>query len=248
MTATRSTRHDVVVVGSRCAGAATAMLLARAGHDVVLVDRSPQLGDVLSTHGIARGGVVQLSRWGLLDAVLATGAPPARQVTFGIDTTLTVRRIKDRAGVDMLLAPRRHVLDALLADAARAAGADVRLGLSVTDVIRDRDGRVAGVAAQARRGATTHIRALHVAGAFGRRSRGLSGQTSSRVTTATRPCITHTSPRRTGTASSFISRSRPSPGSSRLTTDRAACGCAGRPGCCARSATPAPAGQRRCSA
>ena len=146
------------------------MLLARAGHDVVLVDRSPQLGDVLSTHGIARGGVVQLSRWGLLDAVLATGAPPARQVTFGIDTTLTVRRIKDRAGVDMLLAPRRHVLDALLADAARAAGADVRLGLSVTDVIRDRDGRVAGVTAQDRRGATTQIRARYVVGADGLRS------------------------------------------------------------------------------
>lgn len=58
---TRSTRHDVIVVGSRCAGAATAMLLARAGHDVALVDRAALPSDTLSTHGIARGGVFQLS-------------------------------------------------------------------------------------------------------------------------------------------------------------------------------------------
>jgi 2-polyprenyl-6-methoxyphenol hydroxylase-like FAD-dependent oxidoreductase len=170
MTATHSTRHDVVVVGSRCAGAATALLLARAGHDVVLVDRSLQLSDVLSTHAIARGGVVQLSRWGLLDAVLATGAPPARQVTFGIDATLTVRRIKERAGVDMLLAPRRHILDGLLVDAARAAGADVRLGLQVSGVLRDRHGRISGVTARDVHGATTEIKARYVVGADGLRS------------------------------------------------------------------------------
>ena len=60
--------HDVVVVGARCAGAATAMLLASAGHDVLLVDRSTFPSDTLSTHAIARGGIVQLQRWGLLQA------------------------------------------------------------------------------------------------------------------------------------------------------------------------------------
>jgi len=70
--------HDVVVVGARCAGAATAMLLAAAGHDVLLVDRDTFPSDTLSTHAIARSGMVQLNRWGLLPDVLATGAPPLR--------------------------------------------------------------------------------------------------------------------------------------------------------------------------
>jgi 2-polyprenyl-6-methoxyphenol hydroxylase-like FAD-dependent oxidoreductase len=82
---TGSASYEVIVIGSRCAGAATAMLLARVGHHVVLVDRAVVPSDTLSTHGLARGGVVQLCRWGLLDAVLASGAPPARRVTFGVD-------------------------------------------------------------------------------------------------------------------------------------------------------------------
>src|SRR5206468_2430618 len=128
--------HDVIVVGSRCAGAATAMLLARAGHDVVLVDRAVLPSDPFSTYGIARGRVVQLSRWCLLDAAVASGAPPSRQVTFGMDGALTVRAVKDRAGVDLLIAPRRHVLDTLLTGAARDAGAQVRAGVTATGVLR----------------------------------------------------------------------------------------------------------------
>jgi 2-polyprenyl-6-methoxyphenol hydroxylase-like FAD-dependent oxidoreductase len=160
-------QHDVVIVGSRCAGAATALLLARAGHDVALVDRAVQPSDTLSTHGIARGGVVQLSRWGLLDALLASGAPPSRQVTFGLDGMLTVRTIKDRAGVDMLLAPRRHILDALLTDAARDAGADVRQGRSATGVLRDASGRVIGITTRDRFGGTVELTARLVIGADG---------------------------------------------------------------------------------
>ena len=71
--------HDVVVVGARSAGAATAMLLAGLGFDVALIDRAHFPSDTLSTHGISRGGVVQLSRWGLLEAVISAGAPPIRQ-------------------------------------------------------------------------------------------------------------------------------------------------------------------------
>ena len=82
MSPARESHHDVVVVGARCAGAATALLLARAGHDVLLVDRARLPGDTNSTHSLVRGGVVQLSRWGLLDEVLATGAPAIRSVTF----------------------------------------------------------------------------------------------------------------------------------------------------------------------
>jgi glycine/D-amino acid oxidase-like deaminating enzyme len=93
VTATRSTHHDVVV-GSRCAGAATALLLSRAGHDVALVDRAAQPSDTLSTHGIARGGVVQLSP----DAL--TGYERARATalreTFDLTRALTAFPPPDR--------------------------------------------------------------------------------------------------------------------------------------------------------
>ena len=68
-------RHDVVIVGGRVAGSATAMLLARLGHDVVVLDQAAFPSDTTSTHAIARSGVVQLQRWGLLDAVPDSGAP-----------------------------------------------------------------------------------------------------------------------------------------------------------------------------
>ena len=120
----RSTRHhDVVVVGARCAGAATAMLLAAAGHDVAARRSQRVPSDTLSTHAIARSGVVQLNRWRLLPDVLDAGTPPIREVVFHGGGSSVTRTVKDRLGVDMLVAPRRHVLDALLVDAAVSAGA-----------------------------------------------------------------------------------------------------------------------------
>src|SRR5687767_11449454 len=98
-----TTTHDVVVVGARAAGAATALLLARAGLDVLVVDRGRYGADTLSTHALMRGGVVQLHRWGLLDAVVAAGTPAVRRTTFtyadGDDVTIT---IKPSHGVDAL--------------------------------------------------------------------------------------------------------------------------------------------------
>ncbi len=88
------------------------MLLAAAGHDVVLVDRAAFPSDTLSTHAIARSGVVQLNRWGLLPAVLEAGTPPIREVVFHSGGAPLRRTVKDRVGVDMLVAPRRHVFDA----------------------------------------------------------------------------------------------------------------------------------------
>jgi len=162
--------HDVVVVGARCAGAATAMLLAAAGHDVLLVDRTEFPSDTLSTHAIARSGVVQLNRWRLLQDVLDTGAPPIREVAFHAGGTSITREIKDRFGVDMMVAPRRHVLDALLVDAAVAAGARLMTGTTVEGVHRDDAGRVTGVRT---RGVTgpLDISARFVVGADGRSSR-----------------------------------------------------------------------------
>jgi flavin-dependent dehydrogenase len=163
-------RYDVVVVGARCAGATTAMLLAAAGHDVLLVDRSAFPSDTLSTHAIARAGVVQLARWGLLPALLEAGTPPIREVVFyGGDTPIT-RPIKDRFGVDMVIAPRRHLLDAILVDAAVAAGVHVMTGLTVDGVRRSDDGRVTGVHGRTERG-PVEIAARFVVGADGRRSR-----------------------------------------------------------------------------
>ena len=75
-------KFDAVVVGARCAGAATALLLARAGARVLLVDRGVYGTDTLSTHALMRGAVLQLHRWGLLPAIVAAGTPPVRSTTF----------------------------------------------------------------------------------------------------------------------------------------------------------------------
>ena len=167
MTAPLIARHDVVVVGARAAGAATALLLARLGHDVALVDRAVFPSDTISTHQIARPGVVQLARWGLLDDVLASGAPALRDVHFTAGGETVSRRIRDAAGVDLLIAPRRHVLDTLLVEAAVHAGADLRTGVSVSGVLRGRSGRVAGVTGCHTSGHPVVLDARYVIGADG---------------------------------------------------------------------------------
>ena len=102
---TRRSHHDVVVVGARCAGAAAARLLARAGHDVVMVDRSHPARDTSSTHSLSRGGVVQLHRWGLLDDVVATGAPEIRSVPS--TTTARASGTRSRTGPGSTSSSRR---------------------------------------------------------------------------------------------------------------------------------------------
>jgi 2-polyprenyl-6-methoxyphenol hydroxylase-like FAD-dependent oxidoreductase len=164
-------RHDVVVVGARAAGAATALLLARLGHDVVLLDRVVFPADTLSTHQIARTGVVQLHRWGLLQEVLDSGAPAIRQVTFTAAGESLTRSIKHKAGVDLLVAPRRYILDAIVAEAAADAGVDLRLGVTVTGVRLDDAGRATGVYGRDGTGAPLEIDARFVVGADGLGSR-----------------------------------------------------------------------------
>jgi flavin-dependent dehydrogenase len=169
-TAHRS-RHDVVVVGARVAGSATAMLLARLGHDVAVVDQASFPSDTVSTHSIARSGVVQLHRWGLLDEVLDSGAPAIRQVTFNAGGESVRQTIKHKAGVDLVVAPRRYVLDTLLATAAQRAGTQVRPGVTVTGLRRDGRGRVRGVFGHDHAGAPVELGARWVVGADGLRSR-----------------------------------------------------------------------------
>jgi flavin-dependent dehydrogenase len=164
-------RHDVVVVGGRVAGSATAMLLARLGHDVVVLDQASFPSDTVSTHSIARSGVVQLRRWGLLNEVLDSGTPVIRQVTFNAAGQSITRTIREKSGVDFLVAPRRYVLDTILVTAAEHAGAEVRPGVTVTGVQRDGRGRVVGVDGRDRSGAMVELGARFVVGADGLRSR-----------------------------------------------------------------------------
>ena len=164
MPTTRTSRHDAIVVGARVAGAATAMLLARAGFAVLVVDRSRSGADTLSTHALMRGGVLQLHRWGLLDRSSPPARPPIRSpLRYGNE-----RHLLDQAahGVDALYAPRRTVLDPILVDAAVAAGAEVRYGVTVTGVLRD---ATAGSAASA--AATRPARRSRTRPAGGRRRR-----------------------------------------------------------------------------
>jgi 2-polyprenyl-6-methoxyphenol hydroxylase-like FAD-dependent oxidoreductase len=169
------THSEVIVGGARAAGAATALLLARAGLDVLMLDRAHLPSDTTSTHSLVRGGVVQLSRWGLLDDVLASGAPPIRSVLFsqqGPGAPDPVRlAVKDKAGVDLMLAPRRYVLDAILADAAVQAGATLLTATTATAVVRAADGRVTGVRVRRTDGSARTLTARLVVGADGVRSR-----------------------------------------------------------------------------
>jgi flavin-dependent dehydrogenase len=161
---------DAVVVGARVAGASTALLLARAGLRVLVVDRARRGADTLSTHALMRGGVLQLRRWGLLDEVTGTGTPPVRRVTFHYGAETMPVSLKPYAGVDALYAPRRTVLDTLLLDAAEQAGARTRFGATVTDLTRDHAGRVTGVVLHDPTGATRTEPARLVIGADGRDS------------------------------------------------------------------------------
>jgi 2-polyprenyl-6-methoxyphenol hydroxylase-like FAD-dependent oxidoreductase len=165
----RST-YDAIVVGARVAGAATAMLLARHGLRVLVVDRSRYGADTLSTHALMRAGVLQLTRWGLLDRIVAAGTPPIRRTTFRCANERFVITVKPSYGVDALYAPRRTVLDPVLVDAACAAGAEVRFGITVTDVRRDTGNRVDGVELRDVSGRSRVITAPLVIGADGFRS------------------------------------------------------------------------------
>jgi 2-polyprenyl-6-methoxyphenol hydroxylase-like FAD-dependent oxidoreductase len=166
----RPRRHTVIVVGSRVAGAATAMLLARRGHRVLLLDRRRPGSDTLSTHALMRGGVLQLSRWGVLERVIASGAPPISRTVVHYGDEAEWIDLKVRAGVGVLYAPRRSVLDAILADAAAESGVEVRYGVTVSGLLKTSTGRVCGVAGRDASGRAFSERARFVVGADGLQS------------------------------------------------------------------------------
>src|SRR6187397_1375183 len=165
-----SSRYDVVVVGARCAGAATAMLLARAGQRVLMVDRGRYGTDTLSTHALMRGAVVQLHRWGVLPSVIAADTTPVRNAMFFYGAESVSVPIAPRDGIEALYAPRRYVLDRLLVDAAGAAGADIVYGVRVTGLQRCETGRVTGVVLEDESGRVERVASRVVVGADGLRS------------------------------------------------------------------------------
>jgi 2-polyprenyl-6-methoxyphenol hydroxylase-like FAD-dependent oxidoreductase len=163
------TAYDVIVVGGRAAGAATAMLLARSGLDVLVLERGAYGADTLSTHAIMRGGILQLSRWGVLDEIVTAGTPPVKRTTFSYSDAQVVIDIKPSPGVDALYAPRRTVLDPALVRAAADAGASIHHGTSVNRLLWRGD-RVVGVHATTEDGRSVELFAPLVVGADGIRS------------------------------------------------------------------------------
>jgi flavin-dependent dehydrogenase len=146
------------------------MLLARRGLRVLAIDRAAYRSDTLSTHALMRGGVLQLERWGLLEQLRQAGTPAVRSTAFHYGDEVIDVAIKPRDGIDALYAPRRTVLDALLVDAARRAGAEIRHETRLVDLVRRPDGTVGGIVLRDPRGRTESIGAGIVIGADGRRS------------------------------------------------------------------------------
>jgi 2-polyprenyl-6-methoxyphenol hydroxylase-like FAD-dependent oxidoreductase len=121
------------------------MLLARRGLRVLAVDRDRHGTDTLSTHALMRGGVLQLHRWGILDRLRAEGTPTVRSTSFHYGDDVIDIQIKPLDGIDGLYAPRRTVIDRLLADAARESGAEIAYRTRLIDLMRSPEGRVCGV-------------------------------------------------------------------------------------------------------
>lgn len=167
--------YDVVIVGSRVAGAATALLLARRGHRVLCVDRASFPSDTVSTHMITVEGCAQLRRWGLLDKIDATGCPAITNIDLDLDfpryghfvLSGFPNTVDD--GFAAIYAPKRTILDKLLVDEARAAGAEVRENFTVQEILRE-DGTVTGIRGVTQSGTNVVERARIVVGADGMNS------------------------------------------------------------------------------
>ncbi len=160
-----STRHDAIVVGARCAGAPTAMLLAREGHRVLVVDRATFPSDTVSTHVIQPIGVAALARWGLLDRLAETGCPPVHTYTYDFGPL----KIEGRPGsgdTAVAYCARRTILDELLVAAAAEAGAEIREAFIVDDLVVE-DGRACGIKGHTKGGRSVTEHADVVIGADG---------------------------------------------------------------------------------
>ena len=161
--------YDVIIVGARVAGSATALLLARRGLKVLLLDRATFPSDTLSTHQVQVPGVARLARWGVLDQIMEAGTPAIRNVQFDQGEAVISGRFPGCGGVDFMCSPRRTLLDKALVDAARAAGAEVRENFTVSQLLED-DDTVTGVSGREKGAPTVTESARLVIGADGKHS------------------------------------------------------------------------------
>jgi len=165
MTAT----YDAIVVGARCGGASTALLLARRGYRVLLVDRATFPSDTVSTHFIHAPGMAALDRWGLRDELAASGCPPVRTYTFDFGPFTISGSPRPSGGVDEAYCPRRPVLDTMLVHAAADSGVEVREGFTVDELLIE-NGTVVGVRGKESGGTAVTETGNVVIGADGRNS------------------------------------------------------------------------------
>jgi flavin-dependent dehydrogenase len=161
--------HDAIVVGARCAGSPTAMLLARKGYRVLLLDKATFPSDTMSTHHVHPPGVAALDRWGLLERLEATGCPPVERYSFDFGPLTISGSPQPIDGIARGYCSRRTVLDKLLVDAAVEAGAELREGFTVDEVLAS-DGTVTGIRGHQKGGADVSERAKVVIGADGKHS------------------------------------------------------------------------------
>jgi 2-polyprenyl-6-methoxyphenol hydroxylase-like FAD-dependent oxidoreductase len=162
-------RYDAVVVGARCGGAPTAMLLARKGYRVLLLDKTTFPSDTMSTHLVHPPGVAALDQWGLLDRLVATGCPPIETYSFDFGPLTIAGSPQPIDGIAHAYCPRRTLLDQLLVDAATEAGAELREGFTVDELVAD-DGTVTGIRGHEKGGPAMTESARVVIGADGRHS------------------------------------------------------------------------------
>ncbi len=160
--------YDVIVVGARCAGSPTDMLLARKGYRVLLVDKATFPSDTISTHLIHVRGVASLKRWGILDQVISTNSPALEKYTFDFGPFALRGEALPIDGVAAAYAPRRYLIDNVLV-AAASAGAQVRQGFSVKALVMEGE-RVMGIRGRSAQGETVTEKAPLVIGADGMRS------------------------------------------------------------------------------
>jgi flavin-dependent dehydrogenase len=161
--------YDAIVIGSRIAGAATSMLLSRAGRRVLVVDRATFPSDTISTHMVWQRGVNQLIEWSLGDRMAALGAPPLDRVEMDFGPVVLSGALPPVGRARYAYAPRRTRLDKMLVDAAAEAGAEVREGFTVDEVVSNGD-RVEGIRGRGKSGATVVEKAAIVIGADGAHS------------------------------------------------------------------------------
>jgi flavin-dependent dehydrogenase len=161
--------YDAIVIGARCAGSPTAMLLARKGYRVLLVDKATFPSDTMSTHLVHPPGVAALERWGLLEKLEATGCPPVEHYSFDFGPVSVAGSPQPIDGVARAYGPRRTILDKLLVDAAAEAGVEVRETFTVDEILIE-DKTVTGIRGHAKGGDPVTERAHVVIGADGKHS------------------------------------------------------------------------------